>query len=78
MTPGRSCPLDYRYSPKSFSRAADLHAETIYVIGGLYGNLPAQEEIERMAAREAVPPMLVFNGDFHWFDVDPAVFNAVN
>ena len=49
MTPGRSCPLHYRYAPSSFERAADIRAETIYVIGGLYGNLPALNAIIELA-----------------------------
>ena len=78
MTPGRSCPLRYRYPSSIFQRKPDIIAETIYVIGGLYGNLAALEEVERMAVREAVQPLLVFNGDFHWFDVDPAAFSEIN
>ncbi|MFM7461156.1 MAG: hypothetical protein ACKO15_10015 [Burkholderiales bacterium] len=78
MTPGRSCPLHYRYAPTTFSRHADLAAETVYVIGGLYGNLPALQEILAMASHEAVKPRLVFNGDFHWFDVDTPTFAAIN
>jgi hypothetical protein len=78
MTPGRSCPLHYRYSPDVFKRAADFGAETVYVIGGLYGNVAALDEIERMAEREDPKPLLVFNGDFHWFDVDTQVFLKIN
>ena len=78
MTPGRSCPLHYRYRPSVFARDADLVAETIYVIGGLYGNLPALTAIIALAAKEVAPPTLVFNGDFHWFDTDPHTFAAIN
>ncbi|MBL8514438.1 MAG: hypothetical protein JNJ55_10645, partial [Betaproteobacteria bacterium] len=78
MTPGRSCPLHYRYPARVFQRAADLNAETIFVIGGLYGNLASLDEIERMAACEKVKPLLVFNGDFHWFDAEPTLFGEIN
>ena len=78
MTPGRSCPLNYRYRPSVFARDVDLVAETVYVIGGLYGNLPALTAIIALAAKEVVPPTLVFNGDFHWFDTDPHTFAAIN
>ena len=78
MTPGRSCPLHYRYRPSVFARDADLVAETVYVIGGLYGNLPALTAIIALAAKEVAPPTLVFNGDFHWFDTDPHTFAAIN
>jgi hypothetical protein len=75
--PGRICPASYAYSPTVFARHADFDAEVLYVIGGLYGNVPALREIERMAALEPVRPQLVFNGDFHWFDIDPAAFEAI-
>ena len=78
MSPGRSCPLHYRYAPGVFARAADIHAETIYVIGGLYGNLPALSAILELADAESIPPTLVFNGDFNWFNIDSAGFQAVN
>jgi hypothetical protein len=76
--PGRSCPVSYRYPPAVFDRAPDFDAEVLYVIGGLYGNVEALDAIERLAASEAVQPTLVFNGDFHWFDVDAAGFAAVS
>ena len=76
-SPGRSCPPRYGYSPSVFARAPELGAEVLYVVGGLYGNLPALLEIERMAALEAETTHIVFNGDFHWFDADPAEFLAI-
>jgi hypothetical protein len=75
--PGRSCPPHYGYSPRVFARAPDLAADTLYAIGGLYGNPLALDEIDRMAALEAEPPRRVFNGDFHWFDAEPALFATV-
>jgi hypothetical protein len=75
--PGRSCPPYYGYSPKVFARAADVESETIYVIGGLYGNSVALDAIEAAAAHETLSPQLIFNGDFHWFDADPALFADV-
>ena len=77
MTPGRSCPLAYRYSPRVFDREPDFAADTLYVVGGLYGNFPALEAIERLAESEPDPPAIMFNGDFHWFDIDAAGFSAV-
>ena len=65
--PGRVCPANYRYSPKVFDRAADIEAETLYVVGGLYGNVEALERILAMAEDEPHPVTLAFNGDFHWF-----------
>jgi hypothetical protein len=75
--PGRICPTSYRYSPRVFDRAPEIVADTIYVIGGLYGNVEALEAVRAMAGREPGPVTLVFNGDFHWFDVAPADFARV-
>jgi hypothetical protein len=77
IRPGRRCPPDYGYAPRIFARAAELHADILYVAGGLYGNLPALLEIERMAAHESGSAMIVFNGDQHWFDAEPASCMAV-
>jgi hypothetical protein len=74
---GRVFPLDYTYSPEVFGRAADFSAETLYVVGGLYGNLAALDAIQTMAAREQRRPEVVFNGDFHWFDAAPDWFAAI-
>lgn len=66
---GRMCPMDYRYPASVFDRPAELTADVLYVAGGLYGNLAALDEIERLAAQEDA--RVVFNGDFHWFDAEP-------
>jgi hypothetical protein len=76
--PGRTCPVSYRYSPRVFDRKPELVAETLYVVGGLYGNVEALEALHAMAAREPGPVALVFNGEFHWFDVDAADFAAID
>jgi hypothetical protein len=76
--PGRVCPVEYRYSPRVFDRAPEIVSDTIYVIGGLYGNVEALERIVAMAEVEPGPVSLVFNGDFHWFDVAAADFERVS
>jgi hypothetical protein len=60
-----------------FARAADFAADTLYVVGGLYGNLAALTAIEKLAAAERAPPEIVFNGDFHWFDAESDWFAAI-
>ena len=75
---GRSCPLRYRYGAEALARLPAGAAETLYVVGGLYGNLPALETIEAMAAAEPGPVSIVFNGDFNWFNVDDAGFAEIN
>ena len=76
--PGRTCPISYRYSPRVFDRPPELVAETLYVVGGLYGNREALAAVQALAAAERGPAAVVFNGDFHWFDVDPDDFAAVD
>jgi hypothetical protein len=76
--PGRSCPLSYRCDPASLAGASEFGAETLYVIGGLYGNRQALERIEARAACEPGRVTLIFNGDFHWFDVDHGAFSEIN
>ena len=75
---GRMCPRDYRYAPSVFKRPAELRAEVLYVVGGLYGNLGALDAIEHLAAAESGPVTIVFNGDFHWFDAEPGWFAAID
>ena len=52
---GRTCPLHYRYGAEAIAHAPVITAETLYVVGGLYGNLPALTAIEAMAGAEPGP-----------------------
>jgi len=74
---GRFCPADYHYPARSLSREADIRTETLYVVGGLYGNAPALDAVEALAAAEE-RASIVFNGDFHWFDAAPRHFEDIN
>jgi len=76
--PGRACPLRYRYGAAAIAHAPAHSAQTLYVIGGLYGNLPALDAIEALARAESGPVTLCFNGDFNWFNVDDEGFRAIN
>ncbi|MDP1613142.1 MAG: hypothetical protein Q8M11_18965 [Sulfuritalea sp.] len=76
--PGRACPLSYRYGATALARCRERDADTLYVIGGLYGNRPALAAIEALAAGERGPVTLCFNGDFNWFNVDDDGFAAIN
>ncbi len=78
--PGRHCPLHYRYAPEVFAAPASQGLDgldVLYVVGGLYGNSFALERVLELFARESGRKRLVFNGDFHWFDADAAVFDRV-
>ena len=74
-SPGRVCPLHYRYEPAVLSREPELCADTLVIAGGLYGNLPALDTLERLLEPDAA---MVFNGDFNWFNTEPAGFLAFN
>lgn len=76
--PGRSCPLHYGYPPSVFARQADLQADTLYVVGGLYGNRSALETLLGMLTEERGSTAVIFNGDFNWFNSDDAGFEALN
>ena len=78
VEPGRYCPTHYRYAPSVLAREPDLHADTLFVIGGLYGNAPALERVLDLANAEPGGATLVFNGDFNWFNIDAEAFAAIN
>ncbi|MBD3641727.1 MAG: hypothetical protein HUJ18_12105 [Marinobacter sp.] len=79
---GRSCPLAYRYSQADLCwQVSESSADVLYVIGGLYGNVLALDENERMAReeeRQGRRVQLVFNGDFNWFNASDELFGAIN
>lgn len=78
--PGRMCPLHYRYEPSVFATeaGADLSdLDVLYVVGGLYGNVLALREVKRLYDQEFGRKAMIFNGDFHWFDIDPSTFAQV-
>ena len=77
LSAGRVCPLDYVYDPAVFARPMDFAAATLYIAGGLYGNLAAARAIEQLAAAERGDVAIVYNGDFHWFDAAVDWFDAV-
>jgi hypothetical protein len=55
--------------------------DVLYVVGGLYGHAGALAQIQALFSAEDVAPerrRLVFNGDFNWFSVEPAAFEALN
>jgi hypothetical protein len=77
LIPGRSCPLRYRYGASAIAGAPLIEAQTLYVVGGLYGNVEALDTIEKMVSFEKKPVRICFNGDFNWFNVDDASYLAI-
>lgn len=82
MNEGRSCPLAYRYSAEALCQEPrPVSEDVLYIIGGLYGNPWALDEIEHMALaeeRQGHRVKLVFNGDFNWFNASDALFRTIN
>lgn len=79
--PGRICPSRYGYSAEALNTPEAFQVDTLYVAGGLYGNLEALDALERLARydiRKGQRVAIVFNGDFHWFDAKPEWFMEVN
>lgn len=70
---GRICPLDYYIDAESYKKIRTIENSTVYIVGGLYGNLEALKEIINMAEEEynkyKSEVFIVFNGDMHWFDI---------
>jgi predicted phosphodiesterase len=68
---GRFCPPDYRINPELLKPSlSPLTFEVVYVVGGLYGNTEALTLIcDAFEAETSLRKTLVFNGDFHWFDI---------
>jgi hypothetical protein len=72
------CPLRYRHGAAALARVEPRRVDTLYVVGGLYGNISALDELERMARAEAAPATLCFNGDFNWFNIAEREFAEIN
>jgi hypothetical protein len=76
MRAGRDCPLDYRLPTAAFTGAPLFDCQSLYVVGGLYGNRQALAALDKRLAAEPLA-RVVFNGDAHWFDRDPAIFQEI-
>jgi len=76
--PGRSCPASYYYGARALRGEPALVVDSLWIAGGLYGNPFALDALLAASDREQSASALVFNGDFHWFDVEPADFARIN
>ena len=72
-----SCPLEYRYSCKELTGHPERTADVLYVVGGLYGNLPALDALEKILEVEPNAEVM-FNGDFNWFNIDDHSYVRIN
>lgn len=73
-----ACPLSYKISLKDIAKQNSVAESTVYIIGGLYGNVAALDEILTLAKQEESTPALIFNGDFNWFNRCHKDFNYIN
>ncbi|MBX2882981.1 MAG: hypothetical protein KTR32_23720 [Granulosicoccus sp.] len=78
MSPGRSCPIHYRYKAQDIAASPASPATVLYVVGGLYGNTEALTSILALIQKETSPVTLCFNGDFNWFNIDSEAFGLIN
>lgn len=76
MRAGRDCPLDYRLARDAFAGEPLFDCQALYVVGGLYGNRQALAAVQRRVASEP-QARVVFNGDAHWFDRAPQIFQQI-
>lgn len=77
---GRTCPPHYGYGPARLAACPTVPADTLFCVGGLYGNLQALDAVE---ARVRADPgggsvRVVFNGDFNFFNATPAAWDEIN
>jgi hypothetical protein len=77
-TPGRNCPLSYRYAAGAFAEAPEVRTDTLWIAGGLYGNRYALQALLEAFDAEPGDKALVFNGDFHWFDAEASEFELID
>lgn len=73
---GRVCAHDYSLPRALFEGAPVATCDTVYVAGGIYGNIEAMKALDRLVEPDQ-GALLVFNGDMHWFDKTPQDFMAV-
>lgn len=69
--------MAYRYRPDDLAGPPAFSCTTLLVVGGLYGNPHALAAVLARAEAEPAPAEIVFNGDFHYLDIDPDQFRAV-
>lgn len=75
--PGRVCPTSYRYRPEDLAAQAQCTATTLFIVGCLYGNVAALTAVLERAKQEDPVATILFNGDFHYLDVEGGAFRLV-
>ena len=78
MAAAAACPLHYRLGARALRRAPRIRCDTLYAVGGLYGNSFALSSLLERAHREVRPTQIVFNGDFNFLNCTPAWWREIN
>lgn len=65
---GRKNAEDYRIDDSAWDCEPLTTCKTLYAIGGAYGNPEAMKTVLAMAREEETYPLIIYNGDMHWFD----------
>ena len=73
-----ACPLHYRLGARALRRAPRIRCDTLYAVGGLYGNSFALSSLLERANRETLRTQIVFNGDFNFLNCTPAWWRQIN
>ena len=73
-----TCPLHYRLGARALRRAPRIRCDTLYAVGGLYGNSFALSSLLERANRETRRTQIVFNGDFNFLNCTPAWWRQIN
>ena len=71
-----TCPSDYALDKDSFKKVININNSTLYIVGGLYGNIESLKEINKMIEKDK-DILLIFNGDMHWFDKSADDFKKI-
>ncbi|MDR1087678.1 MAG: hypothetical protein LBL23_00035 [Coriobacteriales bacterium] len=50
---GRVCPADYRIEASAFAGEPEVRSDTLFVVGGLYGNRFALDALEQLVTNAA-------------------------
>lgn len=74
---GRVCPIDYRLDPSLFRAEPAFSCDTLFVVGGVYGNPFALDALDALVSAESGEVRAVLNGDVHWFDQTAENFEIV-
>ena len=74
-----ACPVAYRLGASALRTAPVVRAPTtLFAVGGLYGNTHALRYVRKRALHEEGQSTVVFNGDFNFFNAEPAWWREVN